>query len=156
MNKIVYREMTLEDVKKVAEIEKAVFPTPWSEKSFYTEIQDNNIAKYIVAVNEGTIVGYGGLWHIISEMHITNIAVEKKYRGLGIGQGLVSQLISIAEADELVESISLEVRRSNFAAQNLYRKYGFRVIGVREKYYENNKEDAYIMQKDIKNTKTRY
>lgn len=149
MNQITYREMTLEDVEAVHEIENATFPTPWSKKSFYTEINENKIAKYIVAVRNNEIVGYGGLWHIFDEMHITNIAVMEEYRGLGIGQGLVTKLIEMAEDDELVDNIALEVRRGNFRAQNLYRKYGFTVVGVREKYYEDNKEDAYIMQKEI-------
>jgi len=149
MNQITYREMTLEDVDQVAEIELATFPTPWSRESFYTEIKDNKIAKYIVAVKQNKIVGYGGLWHVFDEMHITNVAVIKEHRGLGIGNGLVCKLIDMAERDELVSSIALEVRRSNFRAQSLYRKYGFIVIGVRERYYEDNREDAYIMQKDI-------
>jgi len=149
MSTVIYREMTADDVDRVAEIEKATFPNPWSKQSFYTEINDNNIAYYIVAIKDNNICGYGGLWHIINEMHITNIAVDKSLRGYGIGHGLVSKLIDIAAKDELVESISLEVRRSNFIAQNLYRKYGFKVIGVREKYYEDNKEDAFIMQKEL-------
>ncbi len=150
MSRIIYRNMTAEDVDAVAEIENSTFPMPWSKESFYREINQNNIAKYIVAVRDNEIVGYGGLWHIITEMHITNIAVKKEYRGLGIGKGLVSGLIELALDDELVDGISLEVRRSNFAAQNLYRKYGFEVIGVREKYYDDNREDAYIMHKEIK------
>lgn len=149
MNQITYREMTIEDVDAVAQIEQDTFPTPWSKQSFYTEIKENKIAKYIVALRNNEIVGYGGLWHVFDEMHITNIAVLEEYRGLGIGQGLVCMLIEMAESDELVDNIALEVRRSNFKAQSLYRKYGFKVVGVREKYYENNREDAYIMQKDI-------
>ncbi len=149
MNRIVYRNMTSDDVEEVAEIEKNTFPMPWSKQSFYKEVNENNMAKYIVAVKGNEIVGYGGLWHIVTEMHITNIAVKKEYRGLGIGKGLVSSLIDIAQNDELVEGISLEVRRSNFTAQDLYRKYGFYVIGIRGKYYEDNREDAYIMHKKI-------
>lgn len=141
--------MKIEDIDAVYEIEQSTFPSPWSKKSFYTEISENKIAKYIVAVRNNVVVGYGGLWHIFDEMHITNIAVLTEYRGLGIGQGLVCRLIEMAKNDELVDKIALEVRRSNFRAQSLYRKYGFKVIGVREKYYEDNREDAYIMQKDI-------
>ncbi len=153
MNRIVYRNMTSDDVEEVAEIEKNTFPMPWSKQSFYKEINENNMAKYIVAVKGNEIVGYGGLWHIITKMNITNIAVKKEYRGLGIGKGLVSSLIDIAKNDELVEGISLEVRRSNFTAQDLYRKYGFYVIGIRGKYYEDNREDAYIMHKKIERVK---
>ncbi|MEX1377093.1 MAG: ribosomal protein S18-alanine N-acetyltransferase [Eubacteriales bacterium] len=149
INKIIYRPMEDKDVDQVAEIEKHTFPTPWSRKSFYSEINENNIAHYIVAEKDNKIVGYGGLWHIITEMHITNIAVDKQYRGMGIGESILSRLIEMAEIDELTEAMSLEVRRSNFAAQNLYRKHGFKVIGIREKYYEDNREDAFIMQKDI-------
>ena len=138
------------DVEQVAEIEKNTFPTPWSMQSFYSEINENNIAHYIVAEKDSKILGYGGLWHIITEMHITNIAVDKGFRGMGIGESILLRLIEMAENDELTEAISLEVRRSNFTAQNLYRKHGFKVIGVREKYYEDNREDAYIMQKVIK------
>jgi len=150
MNVIIYRDMTEADVDAVAEIEIDTFPMPWSKDSFYRELNSNNMARYIVAIKDNEIVGYGGLWHIISEMHITNIAVKKDYRGIGVGSGLVSRLVDIGLADEFVDGIFLEVRRGNFTAQNLYRKYGFEVVGVREKYYEDNREDAYIMLKEIK------
>jgi len=149
VSNIVYRKMKLEDVDAVAQLESEIFPTPWSRESFCKEVEENNIAYYIVALKGSELVGYGGLWHVITEMHITNIAVKQEYRGTGIGQGILTRLIERAENDELVDIIALEVRRSNFRAQNLYRKYGFFVVGVREKYYENNREDAYIMFKKI-------
>lgn len=147
MNKVKYRAMTNDDVERVWGIEQDIFATPWSKKSFYSEINENNIAHYIVATIDKKICGYGGLWQIINEMHITNIAVDREHRGCGIGKGILCEILDMAQNDELVTSITLEVRRSNFAAQSLYRKYGFAVVGVREKYYEDNREDAYIMWK---------
>ena len=74
---IVIRAMTEEDIDAIVEIEKEAFSTPWSKESFLTEIRDNLLAKYIVAEIENKVVGYGGIWLILTEGHITNIAVKR-------------------------------------------------------------------------------
>ena len=141
---IVIRAMTEEDIDAIVEIEKEAFSTPWSKESFLTEIRDNLLAKYIVAEIENKVVGYGGIWLILTEGHITNIAVKKEYQGLGIGNKLVEGLI-IYCTSRGIDSMTLEVRKSNIVAQNLYKKYGFIYYGIRPKYYSDNNEDAIIM-----------
>lgn len=141
---IVIRAMTEEDIDAIVEIEKEAFSTPWSKESFLTEIRDNLLAKYIIAEIDNKVVGYGGIWLILTEGHITNIAVKKEYQGLGIGNKLVEGLI-IYCTSRGIDSMTLEVRKSNIVAQNLYKKYGFIDYGIRPKYYSDNNEDAIIM-----------
>ncbi len=94
--------------------------------------------------NKGPIVGYAGMWMMIDEAHITTIAIRKEWRGHGFGELLLASLIESA-AEISAQRLTLEVRRSNETAQNLYRKYGFRQEGVRPRYYSDDNEDAYIM-----------
>ncbi|WP_163195704.1 ribosomal protein S18-alanine N-acetyltransferase [Clostridium thermarum] len=121
------------------------FPITWSKESFEQELS-NRYARYVVAVKDGVVVGFGGMWIIIDEAHITNIAVHPEFRGFGIGSMLVDALINICKI-EGVTAATLEVRVSNFKAINLYKKFGFVEEGIRKSYYEDNKEDALIMWK---------
>ena len=140
----VIRRMTIEDVDAVTAIEAATFPTPWSRKSFEEEMTRNACARYLVAEVDGEVVGYAGMWVVIDEGHITNIAVRADQRGKGIGRLLTEGLVQYA-ANLCVTYMTLEVRRSNTVAQNLYQSVGFVSIGVRKKYYEDNGEDALFM-----------
>ena len=140
---IVYRRMTLEDVPQVHEIELKTFHTPWSYQSFVDEMTTNKCARYIVAEEDGKVLGYAGAWLIFEEGHITNIAVDEAMRGRGIGAGVTKALMQYA-ANMGVQYMTLEVRRSNIVAQNLYKKMGFIELGVRKRYYEDNGEDAYL------------
>ncbi len=143
------RKMTLEDIDKVLFIERQSFTTPWSKEAMEREIKSNELARYIVAVKDNEVVGYGGFWLIVDEGHITNIAVDEEYRGLGIGNILVEGLIDFGyEAN--CEAMTLEVRESNVVAQNLYEKYGFVAVGIRPKYYTDDDENAIIMWKKMK------
>lgn len=132
------------DIDQIVEIEKECFPTPWSREAFLTEIHENKLARYLVAELDGKVAAYGGMWLILNEGHITNIAVKKEYRGLGIGNRIVESLIYYC-ASKNIQSMTLEVRKSNIVAQNLYKKYGFVESGVRPRYYSDNNEDALIM-----------
>ncbi len=97
--------------------------------------------------NENPIIGYGGIWLMLDEAHITTLGVSPQYRGKGIGEFLLVGLIDVAM--QLGASwLTLEVRVSNTVAQNLYQKYTFKEAGVRKKYYTDNNEDAYIMWSD--------
>ncbi|HEY8363124.1 MAG TPA: ribosomal protein S18-alanine N-acetyltransferase [Tissierellaceae bacterium] len=145
---IIIRTMELKDLDRVMEIETESFTTPWSRDSFLLEITKNRLAKYVVAEIDGLVVGYGGIWLIIDEGHITNIAVDKRYRGLGIGKKIIEGLIDLCKNNGIT-SMTLEVRKSNFVAQNLYRKYGFVEAGIRPNYYADDNEDAIIMWKKI-------
>ena len=141
------REMEKTDLDRIMEIEESTFPTPWSRESFELELTKNLLARYIVAEIDNYVVGYGGIWLIIDEGHITNIGVEKEYRGLGIGNRLLEGLIQLC-IDRNIRAMTLEVRRSNEVAKSLYKKCGFAEYGVRKNYYGDN-EDAIIMWKSI-------
>lgn len=137
------RRMTLQDVPAVHAIELKTFHTPWSYQSFVDEMTTNKCARYIVAVADGQVVGYAGAWLILEEGHITNIAVDEAFRGLGIGLKVTQALLQYA-ANMGVQYMTLEVRRSNLVAQSLYKKLGFLELGVRKRYYEDNGEDAFL------------
>lgn len=135
--------MTAEDVDGMHAIEEATFATPWSRKSIEEELT-NSCARYLVARAGGEVVGYAGMWLVIDEAHITNVAVRADMRGQGLGRRLMGRLIQLA-ADSGMIWMTLEVRRSNKAAQNLYRGFGFIDVGYRKRYYEDNQEDALLM-----------
>lgn len=137
--------MNKSHIDGIMEIEKDSFAIPWSRASVEKELS-NNLAIYVVAVENEKVMGYGGMWHVVNEGHITNIAVHKDYRRRGIGNIIVNKLIEIAEKKEMI-GLTLEVRKSNVPALELYRKNGFKLEGIRPEYYEDNKEDAYIMWK---------
>lgn len=139
------RRMTVEDVDAVHAIEAATFAIPWSRQSFYEEMTRNACARYLVAVlPDGEIIGFAGVWVVMDEGHITNIAVRQDYRGMGIGRALTAALIQYA-ANLGVVYMTLEVRRGNEIAQRVYLGQGFIQVGVRKKYYEDNGEDALLM-----------
>lgn len=141
-------KMTTEHIKDVHKIEEDCFSIPWSEKSFYDEITKNKLAIYIVLKLDQEVVGYGGMWHVITEGHITNVAIKKEHRGKGLGGKIIDGLIDIAKEKEMI-GMTLEVRASNQVAQSLYKKKGFMITGVRKEYYDDNKEDAILMWKDL-------
>ncbi len=140
----VIRRMTLEDLDAVVAIEAATFAMPWSKDSFYQELTRNVAARYLVAEVNGTVIGYAGAWIILDESHITNIAILEGYRGHGYGrkltEGLMQYLSNLGAA-----YATLEVRRSNERAQNLYKSLGYVAVGWRKRYYEDNQEDALLM-----------
>ena len=147
---IIVRKMVEGDIDGVLEIEKEAFSTPWSRESFLTEIRENLLAYYLVAEVDKKIVGYGGIWLILNEGHITNIAVKEEYKGNGIGNHIVEGLICYCMKHEIL-NMTLEVRASNIVAQNLYKKYDFVEYGVRPKYYADDGEDAIIMWRSNNN-----
>ena len=143
MSEVLIRRMTVDDVDGVAAVEAATFPTPWSRDAFLSEMK-NVAARYLVAEQDGRIIGFAGAWIILDESHITNIAVLESCRGQGVGrrltEGLLQYLSNLGAA-----YATLEVRKSNTVAQNLYVSLGFIKLGVRKRYYEDNGEDALIM-----------
>ncbi len=142
-NEYTLRRMTAADVDGVAAVEAATFPTPWSRDAFESEMR-NVAARYLVAEKDGKIIGYAGAWIILDESHITNIAVLKEERGQGIGRALTAGLLQYL-SNLGAAYATLEVRKSNEVAQNLYKSLGFIRLGVRKRYYEDNGEDAFIM-----------
>jgi ribosomal-protein-alanine N-acetyltransferase len=174
----VVEPMRVEDIPEVVELERLAFPSPWPARAYRYEVTQNRLAHYFVARRRFPVVaehapneeepsllrriqtwtmsskhadlpmvGYCGFWIAAQEAHVSTIAVDPKYRGRGIGQLLL--VTAIEKALELNATlVSLEVRVSNFVAQNLYRKYGFAVVGRRPRYYSDNREDALIMTAD--------
>lgn len=145
---IVYRSMQLEDIGDIARIEQESFSSPWSEAAFRTELTENHFAKYMIMTRDDDIIGYGGMWLIVDEAHVTNIAVREQYRGQGYGAKLLRELMRTAAWMGALR-MTLEVRVSNEIAQNLYRKFGFEPAGVRPGYYSDNLEDALIMWAEL-------
>ena len=144
VSETVIRRMRLKDVEQVAALEKATFARPWSRESFRQELTRNVAARYLVAEEEGRVIGYAGAWIILDESHITNIAVAEEARGRGVGRKLTKELMQIL-SNLGASYATLEVRVSNTRARNLYESLGFLSVGKRKRYYEDNNEDAYLM-----------
>ena len=138
---IIYRQADRKDVAQIFSIETACFSQPWSLESLQGDICENDLAYYIVAEEDGVIVGYCGIHIISDEGHIMNVAVSPENRSRGIGRGLIETLMVQTGLDYY----TLEVRASNETAIRLYNKMGFSVFGRRPKYYGD--EDALIMWK---------
>ena len=136
--------MTLQDVDAVWEIEKQSFAIPWSRDAFVTEVTENKCARYLVVREDGTPVAYAGMWLVLDEAHVTNIAVRSDMRGRGLGEAVARALMQLA-ADTGIRYMTLEVRRTNLVAQSLYKKLGFVEVGFRKRYYADNNEDALVM-----------
>jgi ribosomal-protein-alanine N-acetyltransferase len=145
---VTFRAMQLGDIEQICAIEKACFPTPWTEDAFLNELQHNHFARYVVMTWNDDIIGYAGMWTIMDEAHITNIAVHEEYRGRKLGERLLRELVAQAMICGM-KRMTLEVRTSNYAAQRLYEKFGFRAEGLRRAYYSDNNEDAVIMWADL-------
>ena len=135
--------MTAADVDGMHQVEQATFAVPWSRASIEAELT-NPCARYLVARENGEVIGYAGMWLVIDEGHVTNVAVRADKRGQGLGKELMKRLIQLA-ADSGMIWMTLEVRRSNKVAQNLYHTFGFVDVGYRKRYYEDNQEDALLM-----------
>jgi ribosomal-protein-alanine N-acetyltransferase len=140
--------MCLEDLEEILEIEEASFPTPWSRRSFLYELLENERAVYLVAREEEKVQGYIGMWVVLDEGHITNLAVHPRARSRGIGELLLKTLMAESRSRG-INYLTLEVRASNLVARSLYAKLGFVGSGIRPGYYLDNNEDALIMWKGL-------
>ncbi|GGG02248.1 ribosomal protein S18-alanine N-acetyltransferase [Paenibacillus aceti] len=148
LGKIEFRPMTLEDIPDVMVIEHESFTLPWSEGAFRNEMTMNHFARYLILEVEGKPVGYCGMWTIVDEAHITNIAIRTAMRGQHLGEHLLRVMMDWA-VDLGMVRMTLEVRVSNYIAQSLYGKMGFVPTGRRKDYYSDNHEDALIMWCDL-------
>ncbi|SDI37019.1 ribosomal protein S18-alanine N-acetyltransferase [Alteribacillus bidgolensis] len=142
------RFMEEKDLEGVLRVEHNAFQIPWTRYAFVNELTNNQFAHYLVAEWEEEIIGYCGVWIIIDEAHITNIAVHSSYRGRKIGETLLINALEMAFTYG-AKTMSLEVRVSNMAAQSLYKKLGFQAGGIRKSYYTDNYEDALVMWVNI-------
>ncbi len=162
----VVEPMRLPDIKEVMEIERDSFPTPWSARAYRHELMDKEFSRYFVVRQRqmerpepnlltrvrrslgvgkrSPILAYGGFWLRAGEAHISTIAVRPNWRRRGVGELLLVAMLN--RATELgAERATLEVRVSNVAARNLYRKYGFQQVGLKHQYYRDQNEDALTM-----------
>ncbi len=161
----VVEPMRMDDVPQVMAIERESFPLPWPERAYRYELNQNQNSHYVVLRPaqrlrparwhkpwmrlwrrdaHSPVLGYGGFWMIAGEAHISTLAVEPAWRRRGLGELLLWSMLKQATLMGAFEA-TLEVRVSNHAAQNLYRKYYFEVVGQRRRYYQDNNEDAWIM-----------
>ena len=164
--------MQLEDVPAVGVIERQSFPLAWPERAYRYELTENPKAYFFVVRHNAApnaariappnwlqrmlrrsapivavptpVVGYSGLWLMVDEVHIATIASHPEWRGQGIGELLLLNMLRVAQQLNAINT-TLEVRVSNVAAQHLYRKYNFEEVGYRKAYYQDNREDALIM-----------
>jgi ribosomal-protein-alanine N-acetyltransferase len=139
------------DVPTVQEIERHIFSTPWPRNAYYRELSSRNSAYYVVLKRElddgMDTIGYGGMWRMYDEAHVTTIGVRRDMQHNGYGRILFAGLVQAAY-DMGAKWITLEVRASNDNAMRLYEGFGFKVIGRRRGYYTDNGEDAIVMWSD--------
>ena len=142
--KLILRKMTLEDVPSVIDLDRKSFSLPWPERSFRFELTANPASRCWVAELDGKIVGMIVVWLILEEAHVATLATHPDCRRQGIGTKLLAHALRHM-IDEGARSSFLEVRESNFSAQEMYRKFGYEVSGRRPRYYKDNNEDAVLM-----------
>ena len=146
---ILVRPMTVEDISAVVEIEKESFTTPWTPHAFRLEMR-NSLAVYKVVEVDGRVAAYGGMWLILDEGHVTNIAVHPDFRGRHLGRKIMEVLMDEARQRKLLR-MTLEVRKQNHVAIALYKDLGFLLAGIRPGYYQDTGEDALIMWIELNN-----
>lgn len=132
---------------EITALETRCFPDPWAEALFAEELR-NPLSLWLVAETEGRILGYVGSQAVLDSADVMNLAVAPEVRRTGVGAALMEAL-SLALAEKGVETLLLEVRKSNAPAISLYEKLGFALAGVRRNYYLRPREDALILQKRL-------
>lgn len=144
MENFYVREMKMRDLSGVGKVEVASYQNPWPQDIFYHELTENSHAHYFVAMMDDEVIGYGGMWLVLDDGQITNIAIHPSYRGNKYGEKLFQQMIDYGMLHGM-RNLSLEVRKSNTVAQRMYEKFGFVRAGIRKKYYTDDGEDAVVM-----------
>jgi ribosomal-protein-alanine N-acetyltransferase len=150
------------DISTVQEIEREIFATPWPRNAYYRELASRSSAHYVILRQEGnvekpanfkgseldpSIIGYGGMWRMYDEAHVTTIGVRRDLQHQGYGRALFAGLVQAAY-DMGAKWVTLEVRTTNENAMRMYEAFGFKVIGRRKGYYTDNGEDAIVMWSD--------
>lgn len=136
-----FRPLRLVDIPVLAELEREIYPQPWSEGIFKDELsRDDRV--YVAAIAEGEIIGFGGLMFVDVDAHVTTLAVLPEKRQAGLGTRLMLELVD-AGLERGARNLTLEVRAGNVEAQRLYERFGMTAVGVRKHYYRD--DDALIM-----------
>jgi ribosomal-protein-alanine N-acetyltransferase len=138
------RKMTVEDIPAVVALDQMSFSLPWPERSFRFELTQNEASRCWVAELDGRVVGMIVNWLLVDEVHVATIATHPDFRRQGIARKLLSHSLRYM-SDEGAISSFLEVRESNAAAREMYRKFGYEDTGRRKAYYKDNNEDAILM-----------
>ncbi len=137
------------DLQALTDLEAVCFEgqDPWSRDAFFNEVVENSDRTlYLVALAGGKVVGYMGVWMVLDEGDITNVAVDPEFRRRHIAESLIEEMVR-RTSEEGITCWTLEVRVDNEPAIRLYEKMGFRAEGIRPKYYEYDGTDALIMWK---------
>jgi ribosomal-protein-alanine N-acetyltransferase len=150
--KFAVRRMRLEDIDAVHQIDRRSFSLPWPKSSYRFELLENPAARLWVAeapAGDGgrRVIGLIAVWVIADECHISNLAVHPSHRRQGVGQRLLTTVLENGRTWG-IRKVTLEVRESNQAAQRLYHAFGFKTVGRRVRYYQDNQEDALLMTLD--------
>ena len=143
---LTFSQMSLDDLTKISPILQSDFDDFWNENILKSELKNEN-SYYIVANENEHIVGFGGLWKSTDDIHITNIVTKKNLRNKGIGKAILNELINQAKIFGY-NIITLEVNENNLPALSLYKKVGFKEVGIRKRYY-NNTDNAIIMNLNL-------
>lgn len=143
MNDIIFDSLKPKYLDSLSALEKMCFSIPWSRKLFENDISNKN-AHYVLAVLNDKVIGYCGLYKVLDEADITNIAVHPKFRRQGLAGRILQNIIEHCKLNKITK-ITLEVRESNISAINLYKKNDFKVVGERKNYYSDNRETAILM-----------
>ena len=144
----VIRSMRKEDVLQITQIEKLSFPSPWSCGIFSSELDRRNFAFYYVIEYQDKITAYTGYWKVGNEAHLVNMAVHPAFRRNGLGSRLLKYILEKAQNQGL-NTITLEVRRFNLAAQKFYESFDFKKVAIRPGYYVETGEDALVYWKKM-------
>ena len=147
---LIIRKMTLDDLPAVVELDRRSFSLPWPERSFRFELTDNPASRCWVVEVDGKLVGMIVVWLLVDEAHVATLATHPDFRRQGIAKKLLSHALQNL-VKEGAQSSFLEVRVSNMAAQEMYRKFGYKESGRRRRYYKDNDEDAILMSLDSLN-----
>ena len=142
-------DVSLEHIAEINELEKLCFSLPWSRQALISQLPDD-MHMFIAAIgDDGQVLGYVGMMYVLDEGYISNVAVSPEHRRLGIADALINALIDRANEKDL-SFVTLEVRKSNVPAIELYIKNGFSEVGLRKNYYTKPTEDAILMTRFLK------
>lgn len=133
------------DVARVTELDRRCFSLPWTESNFQYEVEENpNAIALLAETAAGALAGFVVTWLIVDEAHIATLAVDPRLRRHGVASRLLAASLRAAHSRGAVRAL-LEVRESNLAARALYSRFGFEAVGERKRYYQDNHENAVLM-----------
>lgn len=144
--------MLASDLDAVQRIAAACFPVPWTRAEFEKELTRSHAVLRVLRPSlQASVCAFANYWHVADELQVMNIATLPELRRQGHASALLADLLQTAR-ERSVQSVTLEVRRSNAAARALYRRFGFEEQGVRQHYYSDNGEDAVVMHRVLQSS----